>query len=610
MDYGFDQVGLIGLNGDWDNDVVMLWDKYKQRFYADVDIAAATAFKFRLDADWGMNWGGELAALSAGGGDIPIEAGKYRIYLNLGQASKVTGAASAEDYGKSIEPDQPVEPATPPSGYGLVGDMNSWGDNGEGGWSDIMMSEASGVYTGYLTMSADAQKFKIRKDGDWTESWGIAEGGSLTLGTAFDAVSGGSDIIVPLAGFYKVVFDSNNSKITVFGGDDAVVWSVIGGFNGWAGDVDMTLTDGKWISGSFATTEENQEIKIRKNHDWTESVGGTMTELGVAFAAVSENGPNIVIPAVGEYIVTYDPTAATILVENALPSKCWSVTGDFNSWKDEYMTKTGTGLWISNPVELTGGFKLRFDNGWAVNRGGVFSAAGVPFAVSQDGSNITVPDGKYQIVYNPYLETITVNPATEWSVIGAFEGHNWDWDLYLSKMEDGTYHSEPFIANGEIKIRFAGDWGDNRGLDGSVEVADGTPLPVKKDGDNLKVPVVDQAYVLVYDPAAEQITLTVAWAITGKIEESDWGTDFFLTETSKGIWETAVVINGEFKIRKSGNWDINRGAAGDSPVTLTDATALEGIVNGGQNFAVASPGTKYRITYDANAEKITANPLI
>ncbi|MGM9738432.1 MAG: starch-binding protein, partial [Candidatus Cryptobacteroides sp.] len=93
---GFDQVGIIGLNGDWENDIVMTLDS-KQRFYADIDVAANTEFKFRLDGTWGTNWGVDGII---NGNNIPIEAGQYRIYLDINNYDKVTYSISAEDFGK------------------------------------------------------------------------------------------------------------------------------------------------------------------------------------------------------------------------------------------------------------------------------------------------------------------------------------------------------------------------------------------------------------------------------------------------------------------------------------------------------------------------------
>ena len=275
------------------------------------------------------------------------------------------------------------------------------------------------------------------------------------------------------------------------------------------------------------------------------------------------------------------------------------------------MTRIGTGLWVSEPTAINGEFKLRYNHDWAVNRGGASYEPGVALKVSQDGSNINVPEGTYQIVYNDRLETITINPTGEWSVIGGFEGHNWDWDLYLSKWADGTYHSEPFIGNGEIKIRFAGGWDVNRGhASGSTtEIVDGEAVDVNAGGGNLKVPAADQAYVLSYDPANEKVTVTKAWAVIGGIEGDSWGRDFFMCETAKGVWETVVTIDGQFKIRKSGDWNVNWGADGDDePVALVDGTAYSTLKAGGKNFTVASTGKKYRITYDSNAATITATP--
>ncbi|MBR1434114.1 MAG: SusE domain-containing protein [Bacteroidales bacterium] len=99
-DYSFDKVGVIGLNGDWDNDIVMTWHSAKQRFYADVEATSDTKFKFRLDGDWAINWGGDLDNLTGGGADIPISAGQYRIYLNLNDLDGVTGEINADMYGK------------------------------------------------------------------------------------------------------------------------------------------------------------------------------------------------------------------------------------------------------------------------------------------------------------------------------------------------------------------------------------------------------------------------------------------------------------------------------------------------------------------------------
>lgn len=95
----FDQMGIIGLNGDWDNDVVMDFDADKQHFYADVPVSADTEFKFRADAGWDINYGGTDGVLTAGGDNIPISAGNYRIYLDMNNSNSITYELSTDDYG-------------------------------------------------------------------------------------------------------------------------------------------------------------------------------------------------------------------------------------------------------------------------------------------------------------------------------------------------------------------------------------------------------------------------------------------------------------------------------------------------------------------------------
>lgn len=110
--YSFDQVGIIGLNGDWNNDIVMTYSPAKQRFYADIEVPAATEMKFRMDADWAVNFGGDKKALSAGGDNIPVEAGNYRVYFNMNNLDAITCTFDARAFGTeegAAEEEKPEE---------------------------------------------------------------------------------------------------------------------------------------------------------------------------------------------------------------------------------------------------------------------------------------------------------------------------------------------------------------------------------------------------------------------------------------------------------------------------------------------------------------------
>lgn len=81
-------IGLIGLNGDWDNDIVMtqfaatvnphLWS-------TNIEVAADTEAKFRANAAWDTNWGATefpYGVGANGGANIPVPAGKYTVVFN------------------------------------------------------------------------------------------------------------------------------------------------------------------------------------------------------------------------------------------------------------------------------------------------------------------------------------------------------------------------------------------------------------------------------------------------------------------------------------------------------------------------------------------------
>lgn len=100
--YGFDQLGVIGdAAGGWgvNDDIAMKFNTSKQRFFVDIELTKGN-MKFRADNKWDTQWGGKDGVLTAGGGDIPVEAGKYRIYVNLNDAGGMTYELNEKDFGK------------------------------------------------------------------------------------------------------------------------------------------------------------------------------------------------------------------------------------------------------------------------------------------------------------------------------------------------------------------------------------------------------------------------------------------------------------------------------------------------------------------------------
>ena len=560
-DYSFDQVGVIGLNGDWDNDIVMNWHTAKQRFYVDVDVASATEFKFRLDAGWDTNWGGDLDHLTNGGANIPIAAGQYRIYLNLNDLDGVTAEINADMYGKE-EGDKEIEPTPAPSyqGWGIIGDFNSWG-------GDVAMTQDGNTWTGYVNVT-ETGGLKLRKDADWTENYG----GTMTaLGEPFTAVPGGDNITVD-PGFYKIVLDLDALTITI---SDGTVWSLIGDFNSWGGDVDMVLTDGKWVSPATNITAGG--LKIRKNHAWDEDRGGTMESVGVAFDAVA-GGNNIAIAEDGIYIVTYDPEAETILIESA----GWGVVGTINGWggTPDLAMKAEGGWLVRKNLALTDAdqIKVRYQNDWNKGDYGARTAVGVPVKADKGGSNIAPGAGTFDIYFDVDNEVIYVVNAGEalnyWGVVGTINNWGETKDLIMYDNNKGyLVHTGVALVQGDkIKLRKNSDWGTNRG---GEAWAVGTAIAVTQDGNDIEVAedgtydiYFDEAEDLLYimpegeDPAGEDETLYNDNIYLVGADTDNWASYIAIPSVkddggaNTSVYKVFAYLTGEFKFKPNAdNWD-------------------------------------------------------
>ena len=488
-------IGALAAYGiSWDGDLAMISDG-SNHVALSVNLTADDEFKFRQDAAWTVNLGGDFGgldtefAVSQDGPNIKVGAeGVYDLYVNpAAGTAKITEAAGMKVSTK-IGGDEPEPEPEPVTGWNIIGLNGDW-DN------DILAAEDGGVWVAYVTAN-DATEFKWRKDGGWDENYG---GVMSALGEPFEAVAGGDNIKVD-AGFYKVELNTNDMTITVSEGD---VWSLIGGFNEWAGDVDMVLTNGKWVS---PVTKLEGEFKLRHNHAWDENLGGSFVAIGEPFEAVPDGG-NINVEA-GNYIVTYDPEAQTITVDET----GWGLVGTIDSWgetPDIILKEEGLFL-VAKNVALTENdeIKLRYKSSWDVNRGGR-SAVGQAVKAVPGGDNIKPGvAGSYDVYYRPDSEVIFVLEAgselTYWGVVGTI--NSWAApDRIMYQDETGKYVYDDLETTGaaEIKLRQNEEWTVNRGGD-FVEF--GQPVAVENNGNNIKLGR-DAKFSVVYDPEAETVTL-------------------------------------------------------------------------------------------------------
>ena len=593
---GFDEVSTWSVIGaipsvemNWDKDIQMTTDG-TWHVAEGVVLTTNDQFKFRKDCDWGTNIGAtgdtepfvvtldeelsgvangkNLAVPEDGTYDILVnpDANLYKVVVSLGGKSPLVGSTTP--------PEPPVQEV---KGWNIIGLNGDWEN-------DVLATEKDNVWTAFITAS-EATTFKWRKDGGWDENYGVADGATATVGTPFAVSNGGADIPVE-AGFYKVELNLTNAEaptVTIY--SDFEIYSLIGDFNSWGGDVDMTETEpGIWVSP--ATTLTAAGFKIRSGHDWSLSYGGTLVELGVEFDAVSDNGPNIAVPADGEYIVTFNKNTLKIKVDPALPSNTWSLIGVNGDWNnDVFMTEVVPGVWVSPEVEITSaGWKVRFNHGWDVNRGGNVTEEGVFAKAVPGGENINLT-GKFKVVYNANNETIG---TLVWGVVGSITG--WGADVPMNLASDGKWYSAPVTlgADDEIKIRKYAGWDDNFG--GDFAEANATFAAVA-GGNNIKA---EGTWMVIYDPAAGTLALSNQfWGLIGDF--NSWGGDKFMFFDGANWVAYGQTIAGGWKIRQGAGWDVNRGgvfAAVDTPFAA---------VAGGENINVGDLAN-FDVVYNPSAD--------
>ena len=161
----------------------------------------------------------------------------------------------------------------------------------------ISSKAGNGVYEGYVYFASGAV-FKYTSEPDWDHiiySWASStETGADVTGTF--ATSGGN-LYVPSTGYYLLKGNTNDNS---WSGKKINSWSMIGDFNGWAGDAAMTYDQATKVWTGTLTAAAGGVFKFRANNDWPINFGDTGTDLSLEY-----DGSNIPVTA-GTHTVTLD----------------------------------------------------------------------------------------------------------------------------------------------------------------------------------------------------------------------------------------------------------------------------------------------------------------
>ena len=261
------RMGLIGdatPNGWGDPDTEMTYDAANNSYSVIAQMISGKEYKFRMNNAWKYSIGDN--GLFDGGANFRFEQpdGLYQITINVNTAP----------YSVSIN-----NTANPLS-LNIVS---------EGKVVSTLAPYGEGYYDGFVTVGTDLSFSAPKAEGaSWSEkSWfvGAAADGKYALettGTPFATT----------AGLTKVSVDVVNNRAEVF---PISKIGLIGGFNGWGGDLELVLDTTSNTYKAIFEVAEDGEFKIRFNGGWDLDLGGDVNNL-------TYKGANILVKA-GKYNV-------------------------------------------------------------------------------------------------------------------------------------------------------------------------------------------------------------------------------------------------------------------------------------------------------------------
>lgn len=177
--------------------------------------------------------------------------------------------------------------------YATGNGWSSWGAH----WMPLSTTDFT-EYIGFLNLESE---FKFSPNPAWNGDFGAAnspsewewEGVYGYNGTCHDS---GNNIWIAHPGLY---FAKLNASTWNFALTQTNSWGLIGDFNGWGGDIELTPSADLYTWTGELTVTDGQGWKFRANHSWDINLGGQSDALWT-------NGDNIVLPEAGTYTITLD----------------------------------------------------------------------------------------------------------------------------------------------------------------------------------------------------------------------------------------------------------------------------------------------------------------
>lgn len=404
---------------------------------------------------------------------------------------------------------------------------------------------------------------KVKKYGTWVECYAyhddankyFAKGQTYYIAVAPQKFEGGVTVKVKIDGGEELVAKTTikpvETKINTILNlgeikyEAPVVheWAVAGTFNGWSTTANpMELVDGYYVVRNvtglnFTAQADNPNLsdtgfQFLNNGAWKGSEGKVTA--GTWAFVWNDNGANIYVDgaeASTPYDIYLNPTPdanggikfVVVAAGAAMPedkpatAQEWYLVGAFNDWNpaDADYKMTLDGEWYVFKNFTADGKEVKFvaDDQWKINRGGSF-IANQAIEVAQDGSNMIVPAGKYDVYLSAEAATayfmtpgllpgeapepdgiyaekgwVYLKPNSNWTQAGArfaiyFFGNGEEW-VSMTKVEGTNYYGvkiSDIISKGYTGMIFcrmnpgnaANNWDNKWNQSGDLKVSDFT----------------------------------------------------------------------------------------------------------------------------------------
>ena len=611
---------VIGSFNSWGGDEEMVTNG-TLHVAKNITLAAGDEFKLRKDANWDVNFGyadgvetytlGEAFAAKQGGANIKIlEDGAYDIILDPEAATiKIikTQAVTIDPYAAYTEV----------SIWSVIGSFNSWAD-------DVEMVTNGTLHVAKAVPFNAGDEWKFRKDADWKENFGYADGvESYTLGEEFAMKQDGGNIKIAEDGVYDLILDPANGtgkiikSIAVDAGDTPAPKpkpksiSLVGTLDAegaWNTDHDLTNTSGDtWVIKNVTLTADD-EFKLRADHDWGTAWGGPEANekstidpenpydvyaptLGTAF---NTGDKNIRVGVAGAYNITFTyGDNPTILIEEyrEFPEHLYMPGADFGNWfgdqsgvveltpvlhNPDWGANAEAQFWTVRYFKAASGFKFNSAPSWDGND---FNSLETNDGFTVSEGNCFVPsDGFYMVHIDCKRSILHIEPAKV-RIVGDCTGLGTDsWNVEMVEaatnnvfVADGTTLKVTLPAGGNLRMYAASAISTSDPWTREFNIYDGKIVYRGTGGDLDNVPALaEQVVTLDFNAGTGSITgegQAPAYkdVISVPGNWSEWTADApKLGGDTKGLYKGVLAMYGdaiEFKFIHDGSWI--GGTAGD-----------------------------------------------